>query len=126
MPDTYSEIVLDHFRNPRNVGVLLDSDGDARVENPVNGATLELYLNIAEGRINQSAFKSLGCTATIAAGSMVTELINGQTVQDAGAITRFDIEAALGGLPPTRKHAASLAEDAIRAAIANYQARVVG
>jgi nitrogen fixation NifU-like protein len=126
MPDTYSEIVLDHFSNPRNVGVLLDSDGDARVENPVNGATLELYLNIAEGRINQSAFKSLGCTATIAAGSMVTELINGQTVQDAGAITRFDIEAALGGLPPTRKHAASLAEDAIRAAIANYQARVVG
>ena len=126
MPNIYSDIVLDHFSNPRNVGKILDADGDARVENPVNGATLELYLDIAEDRIKKSAFKSLGCTATIAAGSMLTELIDGQTVQDAGAITRSDIEAALGGLPPSRKHAASLAEDAIRSAIANYRTRVVG
>jgi nitrogen fixation NifU-like protein len=125
MSQAYTATVLDHFNNPRNVGENTDADGIARVENPVTGATLELYLDISRDQIRKAVFKSLGCTATIAAGSILTELVDGLRVEDAGAITKSDIETALGGLPPTRKHAASLAEDAIRAAVANYQAKVV-
>ena len=125
MSEAYSATVLDHFNNPRNVGENTDADGIARVENPVTGATLELYLDISGDQIRKAVFKSLGCTATIAAGSILTELVDGLRVEDAGAITKSDIETALGGLPPTRKHAASLAEDTIRAAVANYLLKVV-
>ena len=125
MSEAYSATVLDHFNNPRNVGENTDADGIARVENPVTGATLELYLDISGDQIRKAVFKSLGCTATIAAGSILTELVHGLRVEDAGAITKSDIETALGGLPPTRKHAASLAADTIRAAVANYLVKVV-
>ena len=125
MSEAYSETVMDHFNNPRNVGDNSDADGIAKVENPVAGSTLELYLEISGNQVRKAVFKSLGCTATIAAGSILTELVDGLSVEDADAITRSDIETALGGLPPTRKHAASLAEDAVRAAVANFQAKVV-
>jgi nitrogen fixation NifU-like protein len=118
--EAYTETVLDHFGNPRNVGVQADADAVGRAENPASGASMELYLRVLDGRIQRATFQIQGCTASIAAGSMATEMTAGRTVSEAAAITRTEIEEALGGLPATRKHAAALAEQAIRAAIADY------
>ncbi len=120
MSEAYTETVLDHFRNPRNVGAQPDADAVGRAENPASGASMELYLRVFDGRIHLATFQIQGCTASIAAGSMATEMTVGRTVSEAAAITRTEIEGALGGLPATRKHAAALAEQAIRAAIADY------
>ncbi len=124
MAEAYTEIVLDHFKNPRNVGVLQDSDGVGRVENPASGASIALYLQIVDDRVTRATFQTQGCTATIAASSMLTEMVVDRRVGQAEAISRAEIEAALGGLPPTRKHAAALAEDAVRAAVVDYRTRM--
>jgi nitrogen fixation NifU-like protein len=123
MPGVYSEIVLDHFRAPRNVGELADANAVGRAGNPVSGAELALFLRVENGRICRVSFQSQGCTATIAAGSMLTELVQGRTLEAAAGLSRMDVEAALGGLPSTRRHAAALAVDAIRAAVADFQSR---
>jgi nitrogen fixation NifU-like protein len=124
MPDAYTEIVLDHFKNPRNVGMLQDPDALGRVENPASGASIVLYLQIVDEVVSQATFQTQGCTATIAASSMLTEMAVGRKVEEAEAISRVEIEEALGGLPPTRRHAAALAEDAVRAAVVDYRLRV--
>ena len=124
MAETYSEIALDHFRNPRNAGTMHDADGAASVENPASGAVVSLQLRIVDECVVRAKFQAQGCTATIAAASAVTEMVSGLPVAAAGAVTRAEVEARLGGLPPTRRHAAALATDAVRAAIADFRARV--
>ena len=124
MAETYSEIALDHFRNPRNAGTMHDADGAASVENPASGAVVSLQLRIVDECVVRAKFQAQGCTATIAAASAVTVMVSGLPVAAAGAITRAEVEGRLGGLPPTRRHAAALAIDAVRAAIADFRARV--
>ena len=123
MSGAYTEVVLDHFRNPRNVGVLEDPDAVGRAENPVSGASIELFLRIREDRVFQATCQAQGCTATIAASSVLTEMLVGRTVGEVGGILRTEIEGILGGLPPTRKHVADLAEDVARAAVEDYRVR---
>ena len=119
MADGYSDIARDHFEHPRNAGAMKCPDAMGTVENPVSGASIVLYLRLADGAIAQVMFQAQGCAATIAAGSITTELLAGKTPEDARALTRVHIETALGGLPPTRKHAADLAIDAVRAALSD-------
>ncbi len=117
MSDSYSTIVRDHFEHPRNVGTLDAPDAMGFAENPASGATLALHLAIKDGVIDRAVFQAQGCAATIASGSVLTEWVIGKTPVRASKITRSDIESALGGLPPTRKHAADLAVDAVHAAL---------
>ncbi len=124
MAEIYSEIALDHFRNPRNAGTMQGADGAATVENPASGAVVSLQLRVVDERVVGAKFQAQGCTATIAAASAITEMVTGLQVSAAAAVTRADVEAALGGMPPTRKHAVALARDAVRAAIADFRARV--
>ncbi len=124
MAEIYSEIALDHFRNPRNAGTMQSADGAATVENPASGAVVSLQMRIVDERVVCAKFQAQGCTATIAAASAITEMVSGLPVAAAAAVTRADVEATLGGLPPTRKHAVALARDAVRAAIADFRARV--
>lgn len=119
MSDAYSTILRDHFEHPRNVGALQNPDGVGYAENPASGATLSLHLALKNGIIDRAVFQAQGCAATIASGSVLTEWMRGKTPDEARKISRTDIEAALGGLPPTRKHAADLAVDAVRAALGN-------
>ena len=118
--DAYSECVRDHFEHPRHVGILNHPDAKGYAENPVSGASLVLYLAICDQVIQEAVFQAQGCAATIACGSMLTVLLIGKSLQEAKMLMRDDIEIALGGLPPTRKHAADLAIDVVRSAIAEY------
>jgi nitrogen fixation NifU-like protein len=118
----YSAIVIDHFQNPRNVGELADADAQASVSNPVCGDVLQLMLKIRDGRIAAARFKTFGCEAAIAASSLLTEMIQGRTLTDVQEITPELITAALGGLPKVKLHAASLAEEALKEALAHYGA----
>ena len=101
-----------------------DADGVGSVENPASGAVVSLQLKIADEQIVRALFQAQGCTATIAAASVLTDMVVGLSVADAGAVTRADVESELGGLPPTKRHAAALARDAARAAVADFRARV--
>ena len=124
MAETYSEITLDHFRNPRNAGAMRDADAVGCVENPASGAVVSLQLKVDDERVVRAMFQAQGCTATIAAASILTEMVAGLPVAAAAAVTRADVEARLGGLPPARRHAAALARDAVRAALADLRYRV--
>jgi len=121
MSDGYSTIVRDHFEHPRNVGALDCPDAVGCAENPVSGSTLTLHLALKDGTVDRALFQAQGCAATIASGSVLTELVLGKTPPQVGDIDRTDVEAALGGLPPTRKHAADLAVDVARMALANLK-----
>ena len=124
--EAYSEVLLSHFREPRNTGRLLHPDAVGLAENPASGATLELQVALREGRIREARFQAEGCPATIAAGSVVTELLTGLTPEEAMALERMEVDQALGGLPPTRKHASGLAVDAVRATLADLERRSAG
>lgn len=117
MSDQYTELALDHFRNPRNVGALDDPDAVGEATNPVTGAVLEIHLRIQAECVTETRFSAQGCTATIAAGSILTELLVGRTIDDL-SVSAEEVEKALGGLPPTRRHAARLAADAATSASA--------
>lgn len=119
----YSAILLDHFENPRNVGVLDDADGVGLAGNPSCGDRLELSLKIRDGVVREARFRASGCTAAIASGSIATEMLAGRALDEAAAIKDDDVAAALGGLPPARVHCSVLAEDAIRAALDDYGLR---
>lgn len=121
MAEAYTKTVLDHFRNPRNVGVMEHPDAVGDVENPVSGATLRLQLSVKEHRVAEARFIAQGCTATIASASILTELLFGRSVEDL-RIGHAVIEEALGGLPPTKRHAARLAADAAESAVAALEA----
>ncbi len=113
----FSPIVLDHFKNARNVGVLTDATESVRVSNPVCGDTLELSLLLDGLSIAKARFRAKGCVPTIACASRLTEMIEGSTMADALSISRESLIASLGGLPEASGHAAQLALDALRAAI---------
>ncbi len=117
----YNETVMDHFKNPRNVGVMENADIVVEVESPECGDLTKLYLKIEDDRIVDVKFQTLGCAAAIASGSMATELIRGKTLEEAWRLTNRDVADALGGLPEPKLHCSVLAEDAIRMAINEYR-----
>ena len=119
----YSETVMDHFRNPRNVGVIEDADGVGETGNDKCGDIMKIYLKIRDGIIVDVKFETFGCGSAIASSSMATELIKGKPVSEAMALTNKAVAEALDGLPAHKLHCSVLAEEAIRAAIQNYRDR---
>jgi len=117
----YSEKVLDHFKNPRNVGEIENPDGEGSVGNPVCGDMMTIYLKIKGDRIDDIKFKTFGCGAAIATTSMTTELAKGKTLDEALEITRDKVAEALDGLPPVKMHCSNLAADALHDAIKDYR-----
>jgi nitrogen fixation NifU-like protein len=120
----YSEKVMDHFMNPRNVGVIEDADGVGRVGNPVCGDLMEMSVKIHDDVIVDIKFRTFGCGAAIATSSMATEMIKGKTIDEALEISNRAIAEALDGLPPIKMHCSVLAAEALRATLANYYSRV--
>lgn len=116
----YSEKVMDHFANPRNVGEIENADGIGKVGNAVCGDIMNLYLRVENNVITDAKFKTFGCGAAIATSSMVTELVKGKTIDEALAITNRAVAEALGGLPPIKMHCSVLAEEALQSAIDDY------
>ena len=119
----YSEKVMDHFRNPRNVGEIENPDGVGRVGNPTCGDSMELYIKVEDGKIADAKFKTFGCGAAIATSSMVTELVKGKSLEDALSLSNRAVAEALGGLPPIKMHCSVLAEEALQSALADYYQR---
>lgn len=117
----YSEKVMDHFENPRNVGVIEDADGIGTVGNPVCGDVMKMYIKVKDGIITDVKFKTFGCASAIATSSMATELIKGKSINEALTLTNKAVAEALDGLPPVKMHCSVLAEEAIKAAIEDYQ-----
>ena len=120
----YTDIVLDHFTNPRNVGEIPDADGVGSVGNPVCGDMMTFYITVEDGRIADVKFKTFGCGAAIAVSSIVTEMALGKTLEEARSITKKQVAEQLGGLPPQKLHCSNLGTEALAEAIDNYKARV--
>ena len=119
----YSEKVMDHFTNPRNVGEIKDADGVGEVGNAVCGDIMRMYLKIENDVIVDAKFKTFGCGAAIATSSMATELIKGKSIDEALKLTNKAVVEALDGLPPAKLHCSVLAEEAVKAALADYYRR---
>ena len=117
----YTDKVLEHFKNPRNVGELKDADAEGTVGNPVCGDLMTMYIKVKDDRIDDIKFKTYGCGAAIATSSMTTELAKGKTLDEAMEISRQDVAEALDGLPPVKMHCSNLAADALHEAIKNYR-----
>ncbi|MBU4376122.1 MAG: Fe-S cluster assembly scaffold protein NifU [Candidatus Omnitrophica bacterium] len=120
MNNQYSEKVMEHFKNPHNVGEIPDADGIGNVGNPVCGDIMRLYIKIENGRIKDAKFKTFGCAAAIATSSMVTDLVKGKTIEEALEISNKAVASALDGLPPVKMHCSMLAEEALKSAIGDY------
>lgn len=116
----YTEKVMEHFKNPRNVGEIPDADGVGTVGNPVCGDLMTIYIKVKDNRLTDIKFKTFGCGSAIATSSMITELAKGKTLEEAMTITRANIADSLGGLPPVKMHCSNLAADALHAAIEDY------
>jgi nitrogen fixation NifU-like protein len=121
MAPVYSEKVLEHFRNPRNVGELKNPDGVGIEGNPVCGDLMEIHIRVEDDRITDIKFKTFGCGSAIATSSMVTELAKGKTLDEALEITRQDVADELDGLPKQKMHCSNLAADALHKAIEDYR-----
>ncbi len=117
----YSEKVMEHFSNPRNVGEIKDADGVGQVGNAKCGDIMKMYLKIEDGIIKEAKFKTFGCGAAVATSSMATEMLIGKTIKEAEAITNKAVMEALDGLPPAKVHCSVLAEEAIAAALKDYK-----
>ncbi len=122
----YSEKVMEHFSNPRNVGEIEDADGVGTVGNPVCGDLMTIYIKVKDNIIEDIKFKTFGCGAAIATSSMVTEMAMGKTIEEALKITRTNVADELEGLPPVKMHCSNLAADALHAAIDDYKKRKGG
>ena len=120
----YSEKVVDHFQNPRNVGEIENADGIGQVGNPVCGDIMKIYLKIENNIITDVRFKTFGCGAAIATSSMATELIKGKTVEEALELSNKAVIEALEGLPPVKVHCSVLAEEAVKSAILDYYKKI--
>ena len=119
----YSEKVMDHFRNPRNVGVIEDADGIGEVGNAKCGDIMKMYLKIEDGIIQDVKFETFGCGSAIASSSMATELIKGKPVSEAMQLTNKAVAEALDGLPAYKMHCSVLAEEAIQAALDDWRSK---
>ena len=120
----YSEKVMDHFKNPRNVGEIPDADGVGEVGNAKCGDIMRMYLKIEDGNIKDVKFKTFGCGAAIATSSMATELIKGKSIEEALKLTNSAVVEALEGLPPVKIHCSVLAEQAVKSALSDYYTRL--
>jgi nitrogen fixation NifU-like protein len=123
MPDVwsqYSEKVMEHFKNPRNVGEIENPDGIGHVGNPVCGDIMELYIKVKDGIIVDAKFKTFGCGAAIATSSMVTEIVKGKSIKEALKISNKAVAEALDGLPAVKMHCSVLAEEALKSAVEDY------
>jgi nitrogen fixation NifU-like protein len=116
----YSEKVMEHFKNPRNVGEMENPDGVGYVGNPVCGDIMELYIKVNDGVIVDAKFKTFGCGAAIATSSIVTEMVKGKRIEEALKISNKAVAEALDGLPPVKMHCSVLAEEALKSAIEDY------
>lgn len=119
--ENYSEKVMDHFKNPRNVGEIENPDGRGKVGNPICGDVMELYIKVEDNKIVDAKFKTFGCGAAIATSSMVTEMVIGKSIEEALQISNKAVAQALDGLPKVKMHCSVLAEEALRAAIDEYR-----
>ena len=119
----YSEKVMDHFANPRNVGEIPDANGIGEVGNAKCGDIMRIYLKVKDNVIEDVKFKTFGCGAAIATSSMVTEMVIGKTLEDALEISNQAVAEALGGLPPAKMHCSNLAADALHEAIKDYMSK---
>ncbi|MDR1376631.1 MAG: Fe-S cluster assembly scaffold protein NifU [Synergistaceae bacterium] len=117
----YSDKVMEHFSNPRNVGEIEDPDGLGEAGNPKCGDIMKIYLKVKDNVIEDVKFKTFGCASAIASSSMATELIKGKTVDEAWELTNTAVAEALDGLPPIKMHCSVLAEEAIHKALNNYR-----
>jgi len=119
----YSDKMMEHFRNPKNVGEIENPDGVGKVGNPVYGDIMEFYIKVKDNIITDAKFKSFGCGAAIATSSMVTELVKNKTVEDALKISNRAVAEAFGGQPPIKMHCSDLAEEALKKALGDYRMR---
>jgi nitrogen fixation NifU-like protein len=119
--EAYSDKVMDHFRNPRNVGVIDDADGVGKEGNPMCGDIMELFIKVKDETIVDAKFRTFGCGAAIATSSMITEMIKGKSIEDALAISNKAVAEALDGLPAKKMHCSVLAADALKKAVADYR-----
>lgn len=117
----YSPIILEHLKNPRNVGELPDANARATVRSAADGDMLQLHLRIENNRVVDARFKVFGCAAAIASGSILTQIAIGKSVEDLRKITNEDLSAMMGGLPPEKIHCSVLAEQAVRDALADWK-----
>jgi len=122
----YSEKVMEHFANPRNVGEIKDADGVGEIGNPVCGDMMTFYIKVKDNKIDDVKFKTFGCGAAIAVSSMVAEMAKGKTLDEAMKITNADVANELGGLPPNKMHCSNLGADALHRAIENYKSKSAG
>jgi nitrogen fixation NifU-like protein len=116
----YTEKVMEHFKNPHNMGEIPDADGVGTVGNPVCGDLMTIYIKVKDNRLEDIKFKTFGCGAAIATSSMTTDLAKGKTLEEAMKLSRADVADSLGGLPPVKMHCSNLAADALHAAIKDY------
>lgn len=119
----YNDTVLDHYQHPRNVGMLEEANAVGRAENAACGDELQLYLEIQEEQVLRARFRTFGCAASIAAGSVLTELVAGASLAQARLLSSEAIDTALGGLPPLKVHGSVLAAEALRAALEDHRKR---
>ena len=117
----YSELVIEHFQNPRNVGVIEDADGVGKMGSPVCGDLMEIYIKVDNNHIADISFRTFGCGAAIASGSMASEMIKGKSLAEAEALTDEDVAKALGGLPEKKMHCSNLAASTLHKAIGDYR-----
>jgi nitrogen fixation NifU-like protein len=122
----YNKTVMDHFRNPRNVGTIENADGVGEVGNPLCGDMMTIYLKIKEDKIEDVKFQTFGCGSAIAVSSMLTEIAKGKSVADAKKITNQDVANALEGLPKNKLHCSNLGADALQMALKNYEDKKSG
>jgi nitrogen fixation NifU-like protein len=122
----YNKTVMDHFRNPRNVGMIEDADGIGEVGNPLCGDMMTIYLKVNEDRIEDIKFQTFGCGSAIAVSSMLTELAKGKPIEEAKTITNKDVAEALEGLPKNKLHCSNLGADALQMAIQDYEDKKAG
>ncbi|MBZ0157587.1 MAG: Fe-S cluster assembly scaffold protein NifU [Alphaproteobacteria bacterium] len=119
----YSEKVMDHFMNPRNVGEMPDADGVGMEGNPTCGDAMQLFIKVENDRIVDAKFRTFGCGAAIAVSSMITEMIKGKTLDEALSISKEAVAQELGGLPPQKMHCSNLGADALRKAVEDYRSK---
>ncbi|TKJ30325.1 MAG: Fe-S cluster assembly scaffold protein NifU [Chloroflexi bacterium B3_Chlor] len=119
----YSELVMQHFTNPSNVGVIEDADGVGKIGNPMCGDVMEMFIKVKDNRIEDVKFRTFGCGAAIATSSIATEMIKGKSLDEAVQLSNKAVAEALGGLPAQKMHCSNLAADAVRAAIDDYRSK---